>query len=319
MEYPRLSFDQSFFEPEVRSGYLITEKQKRIWAVQLSLSVLLDQICTKYEIPYFMDFGTMLGAARHKGFVPWDIDMDFCMMRKDYDRFLKAAPQEMPEHISFQSDFLHYDMVKIRDDRTSAVHLPNLSPSVSQGIFIDVAPLDDVTDGPGFPDISEMQREILLIMHNPELMLEYVKNRQGTVLPMDFILELLKADPAEVQAEFDAFCLQHAGKSSLVANIYSYISWGGKRKRSWYDSSVMLPFEQFQFPAPIGWEEFLRAQYGDYEKEIRRESIAEEAVWDPDVCYTEYLSGGPRFDRDFWVKLNRLSPEGSGPTEAPPG
>jgi phosphorylcholine metabolism protein LicD len=66
---------------------------------------------------------------------------------------LEVAPQEMPEYCTFQPDFLNADCVKIRDDRTTCIYVPQLDASISQGIFIDVAPLDDVADDRGFPEL----------------------------------------------------------------------------------------------------------------------------------------------------------------------
>ena len=66
-------FEDSFFEEEVRKGEVISKEKKKIWAVQLQLALLLDKICKKYDLKYFMDFGTILGAVREKGFIPWDI------------------------------------------------------------------------------------------------------------------------------------------------------------------------------------------------------------------------------------------------------
>ena len=96
-EFEEGIFDPSFFEEEERKGEIITREKKKIWAVQLQLALLLDKICKKYDLKYFMDFGTILGAVREKGFIPWDIDMDFCMMRPDYMKLLEVAPAEMPE------------------------------------------------------------------------------------------------------------------------------------------------------------------------------------------------------------------------------
>ena len=187
IEFDKELFPDSFFEEEVRNGVVINSDTKKVWAVQLSLALLLDRICKKYDLTYYMDFGTILGAVREKGFIPWDIDMDFCMMRKDYMKLLEVAPGEMPEYCTFQPDFLGADCVKIRDDRTACIYVPKLDSSVSQGIFIDVAPLDDVTDGPGFPDIAPMQHELLIIMHNPTLLPNYLRARGQSALPMDML------------------------------------------------------------------------------------------------------------------------------------
>lgn len=306
-EFEEGIFDPSFFEEEERKGEIITREKKKIWAVQLQLALLLDKICKKYDLKYFMDFGTILGAVREKGFIPWDIDMDFCMMRPDYMKLLEVAPAEMPEYCTFQPDFLRRDCVKIRDDRTTCIYVPKLDASVSQGIFIDVAPLDDVADGKDFPEIMPMQHELLIIMHDPRLLPDYLKARGESALPMDMLRELVAMDPAEVRKIFYQFCLDHSNQSTMVANLYSYIGWGGKRMRSWYEETVYLPFEGFMFPAPKAYDAMLRAQYGDdYMTPVKRESDVEHMLFDTERPYTEYVLGGERYDEEYYKKNGLL-------------
>ena len=84
--------DRDFFREEERCGYLITEKMKRVWAVQLAMVDEVERICRKYGLRYFADSGTLIGAVRDRGYIPWDDDIDLAMLREDYDRFVKVAP-----------------------------------------------------------------------------------------------------------------------------------------------------------------------------------------------------------------------------------
>ena len=68
---------------------------KKLQAVEFEVFQKFQQICRKYDLPYFAAGGTAIGAVRHKGFIPWDDDIDVCMLRKDYERFLDVAPQEL--------------------------------------------------------------------------------------------------------------------------------------------------------------------------------------------------------------------------------
>ena len=93
-----------FYEEETLSGYPVSKKIKRIWAVQLDLLNEFITICEKNGLQYFVWAGTLLGAVRHNGFIPWDDDLDVAMPRKDYDRFLEIAPQVIKEPYQLQTN-----------------------------------------------------------------------------------------------------------------------------------------------------------------------------------------------------------------------
>ena len=86
-----------FFRDEVRNGFYIPTAIKQAWAAQLDVLDVVDGICRKHGIKYFADWGTLLGAVRHGGFVPWDDDLDIAMLRPDYKRFREVADDELPQ------------------------------------------------------------------------------------------------------------------------------------------------------------------------------------------------------------------------------
>ena len=92
-----LQFPEEYFEDEVRDGFYVTSDMKHAWAAQLEVLNDVDKACRENGIQYFAEWGTLLGAVRHHGFIPWDDDMDICMKRPDYNRFLQIADQIMPE------------------------------------------------------------------------------------------------------------------------------------------------------------------------------------------------------------------------------
>ena len=91
-----LEFSAEFFLDEVREGFYISSIMKRYWAAQLTVLAEIDKVCKKYDIPWYADCGTLLGGVRHGGFIPWDDDMDICMLRHDYIKFISVAKDELP-------------------------------------------------------------------------------------------------------------------------------------------------------------------------------------------------------------------------------
>lgn len=128
------------FNPE---GSMLRRQQHKM----LEMVKELDRICRKHHIPYFLYGGTLLGAIRHKGFIPWDDDLDVGLMRKDYQRLMEVLPQELPEHIALQNNDTDpnyfYFFAKLRD-RHSLLEEESPYDRVfkERGIFIDIFPFD---------------------------------------------------------------------------------------------------------------------------------------------------------------------------------
>ena len=86
-----------FYEDEVIEGFYVPSMIKKAWGAQMDVLAETDRICREHDIPYFADWGTLLAAIRHSGYIPWDDDLDISMRRCDYERFLKYAGEELPE------------------------------------------------------------------------------------------------------------------------------------------------------------------------------------------------------------------------------
>lgn len=127
---------------------LTQEQLRKMQQIEVEMADELDRVCRKHNIRYSLDGGSMLGAVRHKGFIPWDDDMDFCMLREDYEK-LKAVSNELNPDICFFQDHdtdpnYRWGYAKLRRTGTTFVRLGQEHMKYKTGIAIDIFPLDDV-------------------------------------------------------------------------------------------------------------------------------------------------------------------------------
>lgn len=148
----KIDLPNGFLEEEERCGYLVSKKMKEVWAVQLDLLAEFDRVCKKHNIKYFASGGTALGAIRHKGFIPWDDDMDLMMFRDDYNKLLEIGPKEFEQPYFLQNKFTdpcgNETISKLRNSDTTALLKTEVNScfNYNKGIFIDIFPLDAVPD-----------------------------------------------------------------------------------------------------------------------------------------------------------------------------
>ena len=148
-----MEFPNGFYQEEERCGYTIPATMKRVWAVELDLLEKLQDVCARHGLRYFACGGTLLGAIRHKGFIPWDDDIDVVMFREDYEKLLEIAPLEFTEPYFFQTAFNDQKYsrghAQLRNSNTTAIlHTEKGCYTFNQGIFLDIFPLDAVPDDP---------------------------------------------------------------------------------------------------------------------------------------------------------------------------
>ncbi|WP_409022727.1 phosphorylcholine transferase LicD [Dellaglioa sp. P0083] len=153
-------------------------KIEELHKVELDLIQEVVEICQKNNIKYFMIGGSLLGAVRHQGFIPWDDDVDIGMVRDDYDRFLQIAPQEISQPYYFlqtdQSDPNYaFGYAKLLDESIHVEEKRNINDA-RKGVFVDIFPFDKVPTGDVERSIQQSKYRYLnakiLLLSNYRLM-----------------------------------------------------------------------------------------------------------------------------------------------------
>ena len=142
----KLPLPKHFLEEEVRCGYRVTEKLKKIWAVELDLLNEFQRVCKKHNIKFTIFGGTLLGAVRHKGFVPWDDDLDVAMTRVEFDKLCRIAETEFDYPYFFQTALTDrryfFSYARLRNSETTAIISGNGTPDYNNGVYIDIYVLE---------------------------------------------------------------------------------------------------------------------------------------------------------------------------------
>lgn len=292
---------QDFKICEEHEGYL---KSTQLVAVQERHLELLEEfmkICKKHGLTYYLVFGSLLGAVRNHGIVPWDDDVDIAMPRKDYELFLMAAKQELKEMYFIQTpendlQCFYGGYAKLRSERDCAIEEINLGHNCHQGIWIDIMPMDNVDK-----DTKRRKKQIKKIQFYQEIIFAktYGELKQGVrgiepnrwkrlrIFGSFFSQKYLrrKLSEAIIQAnEFPAdevaFYAQYTGKKGPIF-----------LKKSWLEKGLSVQFETLMVNIPQEWENCLKVMEGDEYQELpapEERKMHHVAFYDLENSYKEY-------------------------------
>lgn len=276
-----------YFEPEIKNDFLVTTERKELWACLLDLMNEFQRVCKKHNLTYYAIFGTLLGAMRHKGFVPWDDDLDVAMPRRDYEK-LKSLAEEFstPYALCWAGNEPQngYSFMKVRNSKTTGVSIAFSNLSINHGLFLDIFPIDDAKPETHANDQADIKE---IILRNSRLMKEMSLNpNEITKEKCNRLLEDFMAMEAIATKDNDS-CCEYISSRTVTMYSSEKMLW----KKEWFENSIEMPFEDISVPVPCGWKEILEVTYGDWNL---MPPIADRGKWhaschfDPRTPYTEY-------------------------------
>lgn len=283
-----LQFPEGYFKSEERAGFMVGENVKRVWAAQIEVLYKISEICEKYGLTYYIFWGSLLGAVRHQGFIPWDDDLDIAMLGEDYIKFLEIAAEELPEgyHIfnPYTDDELDSHFTRVTN-RTQ-IDLDGTWSDEYHGcpfsMGIDIFPLYYV---PKDKKMAKEQKQILSFVKqlkdtvrfknaHPELSAEEKKEYDQIIaqslvdvqnmtgyrftfdrpiarqldMVFDQIARIATREESESVANFNVYTL--TGKCVFDLKLFA--------------ETIQLPFENIMVTAPKEYDIILKSVYGNY-------------------------------------------------------
>lgn len=296
-------------ETETRCGYEVSSVMKKVWNIQLNMAKKLIDVCQKNGLQVWAVSGTALGAVRHHGFIPWDDDMDFIMKRKDYDKLVSISADEFKDPFFFQTTYSDKGFcggfAKIRYNDTTMI-LPFETDCLEKyhlGIFIDIFVMDDVPN-------SDTKLNQIIQLRKTVLNYHFIRNIKYFWLFPDKLLIFLRngvklgskifwsQTKLFSYLEDQARNISNEGSGKITTFMYEYHpKW--IRDEKWFNKSIMMPFEELMIPVPVGYDDMLKREYGDYMVYKKTGAMHTTSIIDPNKSYVYYL----RKSRFHYLKL----------------
>ena len=274
-----MEFEREFFYDEVQDGFYVPGIMKRAWAAQLELLSEIDRICKKRDLRYFICYGTLLGAIRNGGFIPWDDDIDIVMFREDYEKFFRLAKEELTAGIQIISMEENSSLCGFVNGIGRKFTLFSEALKKSHGFpyphAVDIFPMDELSDN---PEDEKFRRNILDML---ALMLSAIKDSQENT---EIFQNALKRIEELLQIKFVRTISLERQLYQLLNRIFQEFNGEGGEKvaffkyqwdgglnfpKSAFKESLDLPLYNRKFPAPTDYDTVLRTMYGDYRKKTK--------------------------------------------------
>ncbi len=263
-------------------GAITGEDFRRMQLLELDMLVELDRVCRKYNIKYAIMCGTLLGAVRHKGFIPWDDDVDVAMLREEYEK-LKAIADELNPEICFFQDHdtdpeYRWGYGKLRRTGTTYIRPRQKKLKCKTGLYIDILPLDDIPTS----TVGQALNDFHCFCLRKILWAEIGKDTDKSALARGVYSVLSRINPEWVFRQVKhmssrsrnqnikpvrTYLLPSGGKEiSLYSTDKNKISLRYGMPKSWLLDLIEIEYEGHLFWGPREYDAYLKSRYGDYMK-----------------------------------------------------
>lgn len=243
------------------------EKLRKLQLTQIEIFKYVADFCDKNNLRYSVAYGTLLGAVRHSGFIPWDDDLDICMPREDYNKFIELwqnTPDYLLQNHDTNRDFTP-GFTKIRKNNTAFVQQTDVGRSYHKGIFIDIFPYDRVPNNKiqkKFQLLHAMFCQLFTRQHSP--------SDNGALLKIcsDIILFFVPKSKYYKMSQYHLkkICKYNSQKDLKYFSISSFVSMHKYYPSDIFDNLVKINFEGLEVNVFRDYHKMLTEFYGDYMK-----------------------------------------------------
>ncbi len=250
------------------------EELRKVQLIQLEMTKEVQRICKKHGLRFYLISGTLLGAIRHKGFIPWDDDVDIAMLREDYVKFLELAKTEMDEQYFVQTWYGEDDyplcISKMRKKNTSYVEGIFEHANFHKGIFIDIFVYDNYPENIMFPKLLAAKIHMLKAMIKVKCHRDQweIPNHYGILKKLKHAFYQLLGAPytkAEIVAMHDRIVTRYNNTCTGKKVVCGVVPYGDSvHPTKLFEEIVEVPFEDTTFPCFKEYDYFLKENYGDY-------------------------------------------------------
>lgn len=317
-----LDFPSDYFKNEIRCGFQITSMMKRFWGSQMEILFWIDSVCSKHNIRYIMCFGSLLGTVRHRGYIPWDDDIDIAMLRSDYNRFIEVVPNELPQFFTTKSLLpgaippkeLIFGVGNGTRLDTSTAFL-NRFHGCPYAVNIDLYVFDRIPSDPeqySYQDrLIRLLDKMLMLQWDAdkdrlagEALTEYINIRKTIEYELDFTFTDNEPMTIQILRIMDLACsLCEDCGSERVENREQMLYYGDRGfNEEHFIDRIFVPYENvLDVPIPRDYDSILRRIWGDYH--IPRKFTGQHDYpsyhLQRDVLYNEYRKRGWQIPEEF--------------------